>query len=314
MDNLQKDYGKEEKMKIAFMMLCHKNSNQINRFLKKLKRFDCEIFIHVDMKNVRLKESIMQSNNVHILLEQDSFDIKWGGMEMVLATLSLLKNVEKYSKDNNVKFDYVWLLSGQDYIIQNPQIIIKKMQDNFGMNYLNITPNNTKKYLSYLKRCDIKYINAGWITKNNFFIKVIKNLYMFFTGGWLHTFKIFKRRKPFKGDFYFGSQWWTITGECANYILEFCENNKKYVEFFKNTIVPDECFFQTIIMNSHFRDSVKDNLTFVNWGKNRRSPELITNDTILEILEKNNNYFFARKFDISSESNVFDKIDETLGI
>ena len=301
-------------MKIAFIMLCHKNSEQINRFIEKLEKFDCEIFIHCDMKNIEIREKIVHASNIHILSEQDSFDIKWGGTEMVSATLSLLRNVVDFSESTKVKFDYVWLLSGQDYIIQTPQNIITEMAKNKKINYLNITPNNSKKYLSYLKRCDIKYFNPNWITKNNFLVKVIKNIYMIITGGRHHTFKIFKRRKPFEGEFYFGSQWWTLTWECINYILNYCNENKNYIKFFNNTIVPDECFFQTIVMNSPFKNTVKDNLTFVNWGKNNRSPELITKSQLSEILKNNNKYYFARKFDISIDKSVIDKIDEELEI
>ncbi len=299
-------------MKIAFILLCHKNSDQINKLLKQLKKFDCEIFLHCDTKNKDIRKNIMKSNNVHILSEQDSYDIKWGGTEMIFATLSLLKNVKKYSENNNIKFDYIWLLSGQDYIIQKPQFIIKKLQSNPQVNYLNITPSNTKKYYEYLKRCEIKYSNPGWITKNTFIIKAIKYLYLVVTGGRFHTFKIFKRKKTFDGEFYFGSQWWTITDDCANYILKFCEEHEEYIEFFENTIVPDECFFQTIIMNSCFKDSVKNNLTFVNWGNNNRSPDLITSSKLPEIIKKNNEYFFARKFDTSVESNILDNVDELL--
>lgn len=299
-------------MKIAFILLCHKNSNQINKLLKKLKSFDCEIFLHFDIKSINITKNIIKSSNIHILNKKDSYDIKWGGTEMIFATLSLLKNVKKYSKENNVKFDYIWLLSGQDYVIQKPQAIMEKLYNNSNANYLNVVPNGTKKYLQYLKRCDIKYTNPGWISKNKFFIKVLKHFYIIITGGIFHTFKPFKRKKPFEGEFYFGSQWWTITEECANYIIEFCDKNEEYVEFFKNVLVPDECFFQTIIMNSTFKNSVKNNLTFVNWGKNSRSPDLITSSKLPEILKKNDEYFFARKFDISVENNILDEIDRSL--
>lgn len=137
-------------------------------------------------------------------------------------------------------------------------------------------------------------------------------MYLVVTGGRFHTFKIFKRKKTFDGEFYFGSQWWTITDDCANYILKFCEEHEEYIEFFENTIVPDECFFQTIIMNSCFKDSVKNNLTFVNWGNNSRSPDLITSSKLPEIIKKNSEYFFARKFDTSVESNILDNVDELL--
>ena len=153
-------------MKIAFILLCHKNSSQINRLIDKLKEFDSEIFIHCDLKNYDISNSIFNSENVHILPREESFNIRWGGTEMISATLSLLKNVKKYSDKYKIKFDYIWLLSGQDYIIQNPKNIVDILNRDKTINYIDITPKNTNKYREYLKRCETKYYNVGWITQN----------------------------------------------------------------------------------------------------------------------------------------------------
>ena len=70
-------------MKIAFILLCHKNSSQINRLIDKLKEFDSEIFIHCDLKNYDISNSIFKSENVHILPREESFNIRWVGTEMI---------------------------------------------------------------------------------------------------------------------------------------------------------------------------------------------------------------------------------------
>ena len=75
--------------------------------------------------------------------------------------------------------------------------------------------------------------------------------------------KFLKDIKPYKG-----SQWWTITSECANYILEFTRKYPKFIKFFKHTLLPDEIFFHTIIYNSLFSKSViNNNLRYINWNK-----------------------------------------------
>ena len=97
-------------MKIAFIMLCHKNPNQINSLIEKLSSDGIDFYLHIDI-NSNIRNKIIKKNNVHILPPGDSFSIKWGGIDMVLATLSLLRKVKKTA----IKYDYIWLISGQDF-------------------------------------------------------------------------------------------------------------------------------------------------------------------------------------------------------
>ena len=88
--------------------------------------------------------------------------------------------------------------------------------------------------------------------------------------------RIFKRKTDFIEDFYYGSAWFSITGDCMKFILSYIENNKKYIEFFKNSIYPDEMFFQTIIMNSKYSKSiVNNNLRYIDWSEKKASPKTL---------------------------------------
>lgn len=293
-------------MKFAFLLLCHKNPKQINMLLNKLEEFDCDIYIHIDKKKyLEIIDLISRKGNIYVIEYDESYDIKWGGVEMVSATLSLIEKVRKSGKN----YDYLWLLSGQDYIIKNSSYIVENMKKNPNCNYIEIIDKNNKKYNSYKKLYDVYYWN--WMTKNKLICKVIKRLYMILTGGFSHTLPIFKRKKPFPFEFYFGSQWWTLKQEVAYQILEYTNNNPRVVDFFKHSIIPDECFFQTIIMSLPYKKTIKNNLTFVNWKNNRRSPETLTiNDYNLLINHKK--YYFARKFDIDIDQKIIDELNNKL--
>ena len=54
-------------------------------------------------------------------------------------------------------------------------------------------------------------------------------------------------------DVYFSSQWFSLTGKCAAYVLEQLNNNKTLENYFKTTYAPDELVVTTIVMNSEFR-------------------------------------------------------------
>ena len=45
-------------MKIAFLMQCHKNPEQINLLLKALKHPQVDVYVHVDSKSESIREDI----------------------------------------------------------------------------------------------------------------------------------------------------------------------------------------------------------------------------------------------------------------
>ena len=50
------------KIKIAYLLLVHKNANQVNIFINQLLNYgDCDIFIHVDCKNSFLESQLKES-------------------------------------------------------------------------------------------------------------------------------------------------------------------------------------------------------------------------------------------------------------
>lgn len=129
-----------------------------------------------------------------------------------------------------------------------------------GKNYFN---NNKGKELiraynlsdNKCKHCEIKirkYWNIRISSKTILANKIISILLIILS-------KIFKKGKyvELNGKLqpvYYGSQWFSITLECARYILETLDANPKYINYFKHSMAPDEMFFHTIIFNSKYKD------------------------------------------------------------
>lgn len=78
-------------MKIAFLMQCHKNPEQINLLLKALKHPQVDVFIHVDSKNENTRENIASREGVYLLPKEDCIAVQWGQFSQVKATLNMLK-------------------------------------------------------------------------------------------------------------------------------------------------------------------------------------------------------------------------------
>ena len=103
---------------------------------------------------------------------------------------------------------------------------------------------------------------------------------------------------------YKGSQWFTITFNAIQYILDYIEKNPDYSSSFKYTSCADESFIQIILLNSKFKDNlVNNNLVYMDWEHSTKgSPKVLTIEDYKNFKDSDN--LFARKFDLSVDSQV----------
>ena len=284
-------------MKIAFLILCHKNEEQINKLLNVLDGEEVDFYIHLDKKS-SIMPKIKAGTNIYMLPEEKRINISWGDISMILATKNLLEVIF----DADRVYDYVWLISGQDFPIKSKDEIVKYLEENKGKNYIEIIGKNDSCYKRLLKRNELYY--PHWIKKNNTICKAIKLLYMIITGG-LHRTVLFKRVNNLDTDFYFGSQWWTLTYECTKEIYDMLENSK-YIDYYSHCLVPDESIIQTLYMNSSYKDCHSDKLTYVDWTNQLNHPNTFTINDFSKLI--NSNFFMARKFDENIDNDIIEKL------
>ncbi len=94
--------------------------------------------------------------------------------------------------------------------------------------------------------------------------------------------------------------------------MQFVSENPKYISFFNRVFISDEFFFQTLLLNSPFKQAaVNEDLRFADW----ENPNPIVPATLLEAdFERlqNTHHLFARKFDAARDSAVLDLIDKKI--
>ena len=149
-------------MKIAYIILCHKNAKQINMMIDALNDKENTFFIHLDKKS-NIENLIKMGSNIHILPEDKRIDIKWGNISMIKATKNLLQAVFN-SKE---KYDYVWLLSGQDFPLKKQSEIKKYLEENRGKNFIEVIDQSDLTYNRLLKRNELYY--PEWLMKMSLF-------------------------------------------------------------------------------------------------------------------------------------------------
>ena len=281
-------------MKIAYIILCHKNLDQVNLLMRQLDNGLCDFYVHIDKKSTDYDFDLP---NVYKVPEEERVDIRWAHISMVYATISAMKLVKAVGKE----YDYVFLISGQDFPIKSNKEIQNYLTQNNGSNFIEILDHKSAEYKRYSKRNSLKY--GEFLIKRSFLSKALKKLAIIVTGGQNRTFKIFKRKNTLGVDFEFGSQWWAFTYECFLWMLNYIENNKQYLKYYKNCLTPDESFFQTLFMASPFRSTQKDFLTYLEWDANRNNPRILLEKDIDMLLQLDDK-IFARKFDISVDNDT----------
>ncbi len=283
-------------MKICYLILAHNNFRHLDRLIDALNDADSSFFIHIDKK---AGETYTPSlGNTKIIPEH--IDINWGGFSMVEATLRLME----YGVENMPDADYYILISGVDYPVRPKRFLHNLLEQ--GKEYIDIAP--VPVPYKPVERYQYYYFD---FTRRN--AKLYHPLLLIEIA--LKKLRI-KRKPPFR--IYAGTQWFALTRKCVEYILKTVKEDKRYIKFFKHTLVPDEAFFQTIIGNSPFIANAAASLTYTDW-KVATPPATIEErhiDFLKTHIEFNDEYgkrypCFARKFNDDSEQ-LLEKIRNEL--
>ena len=282
----------------AFLLQVHKNPEQVNGFINQLvSGHQADIYIHVDKRSREEFEAGLHAGP-RITLLKESIECEWGDISQVNATLLLIRE----ALASNQNYDFLCLRSGQDLMV-NP-----------GFKQF-LRENRNKIFLSYRKmeRDELGLMKIRWPKASRKRYTTPHPIRLFRRGLLSLSRKgvnLFPNKKKWKEEFSFykGSQWFTIPVETARYIIDFIEENKWFHEYFTHTLVPDESYFQTLLMNSPYRDLVvNSNLYFVKWGETlsgRNSPQTLSEADIPAI--ERSGGFFARKFDSMMDPAIVD--------
>jgi hypothetical protein len=316
-------------MEINYIILAHKNPQQVLGLIDRLNTIHCNFYIHID-KGVDISPFIIVFTNLKNVFFLDN-NLRefgtWGDIGIVKATIAILS---KIVKDN--RSGYCVLLSGQDYPLQNNHAIHSFLEINNGINFIDIFPipyangwgkdgglsrlNQYKINISTTKMDFVQLpslFEKAFYKKQNIgkFIKLFKRKHLHKLSKLLIKRKLPKLIKPFGG-----SQWWALPMETIKEILNFINLNPKYLSYHIDTLLPDEIFFHSIIMHLKEKNAtliIKPSINYVNWErKNTSLPVTFTAYDFKELKEISNNKLFARKFDIDINQEILNQIDREL--
>lgn len=241
-------------MKLAYLLLYHNSPNHTSRLIQALTAEGNDIYVHLDAK-ADLSQNL--SVGAAVSFVDDNIPVYWGEFSLVQATLLLIKKALCAAQE----YDYLVLLSGSDYPIRSQKYIKSFFQKNYGCEFINTVkmPNDElgkplTRLTEYRLTSDHRIMKPAY--------ELLVRLSRLAGGGYLRR----DYRKALAGLMpCAGSEWWALTSGACRHILTFCDGHARFVDYFRNTLCPDEMFFQTILGNSVFAGNIRHNLTYVDW-------------------------------------------------
>lgn len=298
-------------MKIAYIILSHKNPSQIMRLADLLATREATSIIAIHHDGTREFHPTPASARKIRFIEPTT-RIEWGSYSLIEATLKGIRLIHH----EEAGYDWLILLSGQDYPVTPLHEIERQLA--------------TSPYDGFLAHQPIDSAGSGFGERYYFrYIMLPKrlktlchrlqkkaaltSLLSFKAGPGTTRPRVGIRR--FKTIFgprlrcYKGSQWFTVSSKCVDYVLNFIDNNKDIQRYFEHTFIPDESFFHTILLNSELKIK-NDNKRFILWDEKASHPKLLRTADLDAIVASGAH--FARKFDDTVDSAILDEIDRKL--
>lgn len=296
-------------MKIAYLVLAHKDAKFISRLAKKLTyKCDNDVYIHVDAK-ADITPFLKECQGDHIYIIDERISVYWGGFHSIKATIALYKAALKKGP-----YNHYMILQGADYPLWSNMQINEFFSKNKDVEFIRgISETKADRDPWW------RYIPHYHLDSYSFFYKLLNHINII-------LFKAFKKlyKPPYvdidnkQCEIYRGWAHFALTQKCVEYVVHFYDTHPKYNQFFMNVYAPDESYFHTIIFNSPFLDHTVEGIL----PESKRSLVALCNLTYFEyplyvteftkkedyqyLLEKG--YPFFRKCS-SASAELLDEID-----
>ncbi|UKJ07493.1 beta-1,6-N-acetylglucosaminyltransferase [Solitalea lacus] len=281
-------------MKAAYLILVHRDFDHLIRIVNSLVHPNVTFFIHVDKKIEFDVDNLSQRmpQNANFFFIEERINVSWGGFSLTYACLELL-----WASLQHGQYDYFSLLSGQDFPLKSTHEILQFLEDNSGKEFIEHWAIPDPRWVGNGGRDRYEYywlVDEIGIQASQIFVEIQRNENQ-------------KRNLPFNLKPYGGSQWFTITQACAQYIYTYLTDHEEVVDFFQYTLISDEILIPTIVLNSEFkRNVINNNLRYIDWGTGPH-PKTLGMSDIQSLLSSN--CHFARKFDHLFDADVIQELE-----
>jgi Core-2/I-Branching enzyme len=277
-------------VKVAYLIRAHHAPSLLERLVRRLAGADVGVFIHVS----RTAEEAVYDEMVGRLADVDGLrwlprrTCRYGGFSLVEATLA---GVDEIAAEGPAP-GHTLLLSGQDYPLRAREEIEARLAEAGESSYVH----------------HFALPSADWPDERGGLDRVERfHFERFRYRTRLLRLPLVKRRLPEGLRPYGGSAFWALSAPALEYVRRFVGENPGVVRFFRHVLIPDEIFFQTILLNSPLRESIRnEQLHYVDWSGGGAHPATLRAADVERALASGK--LFARKFD-ASDTEALELVD-----
>ena len=283
-------------VKHAFLIAAHHQFEILMKTLRILDDKDVDFYIHIDKKcKVFPKDELIRCCGESNIEFVEPIFVNWGGDSQIECTLRLLNAAVPK------KYDYYHYISGVDMPIKPKEEILDYFESNGEQQYINFGG----------KRAEEQYIDR---LRYHSFFQDSGHQHLYMADKLIRFIErklgVDRTKKSPSTVFQYGSNWFSITHDFAEYVVK---KNDWIKKVFSNTRCGDELFIQTLVINSPYRDQLPNNafdgsytscLRYIDFS--RGNPYVFTMDDYDDLT--GSLYLFARKFDLSKDAEIVDAI------
>jgi len=278
-------------MRIAHLILAHKNPAQLERLIRSLDHPNAFFFIHLDRKS-NINEFMHLHKQGKVFFVRRRVDVRWACYSLVQAQVNGIEEILEAGG-----YNYINVLSAQDFPLVSSEAIDRFFRNHAGTEFISTkTVADDPEWWEEASRRIKKYHFQNWRIPGKYRLQFLVNRIMP------------ERKYPLDHTIVGRSQWFSITTGCARYIIDFLREHPEVTRFFRYVWGADEFIFSTIVYNSPFRKNISDSLMYVDWSEKKPNPKILTSKDFNALIHSGK--LFARKFDIVVDADIFTMLED----
>ncbi|WP_088309206.1 beta-1,6-N-acetylglucosaminyltransferase [Novosphingobium sp. B 225] len=273
---------------IAYFLLVHRFPEQFKRMFKAIHAPGNRYLVHIDKSSGKalaadIAEFLKSYPEAEILPSRRAL---WGGFSLVDAELRGMQHL----LDGSTEWQHYINLSGQDFPLKSQGYI---------RDFLAAHPGT-----QFIRYADQLLVRPDTMNRvQSVFLELFGKIWR--TG--------IRRKLPAGMTPYIGTQWKVVSRAFCEHV---CSDPSvaRIKRFYRRSLIADEGFFQTALMNTFPRGPVvNDDMRLIDWvpdGLIKLRPRTFVSRDASELTLSND--LFARKFDCQEDSAIFDVLERHL--
>ncbi|MEZ5817781.1 MAG: beta-1,6-N-acetylglucosaminyltransferase [Hyphomicrobiaceae bacterium] len=310
-------------MTVAFVIQTFKDLDQIERLARTITRGTPERLIVVSHRGTDLDRRRLEASGVidRVLASPGGR----GRFGVIDGLISSMRWLEKQSRS----YEWLLVLSGQDYPVRPLADLEAELAASEYDGYFHhfdamdeasaLAPPMRWPRSEVVDRYFFRYalLREQTSTLERALLKLPRLALERSRGLRLHTsfglmLGVRPAQVPFSKDFklYGGSYWLTINRKAVRAVLDFVDERPDIVEYFRNVIVPEEVFLQTVLANDRSLRLTSHEQRYMEFDQKHGHPREFVMADLQRVFASG--CFFARKFNLRQAPEVLDAIDRHL--